>query len=220
MAFVREHTELAPVPLVPEIRLFTATAVTPLWHATEAWLGARGIEAPFWSVPWAGGQGLARFVLDRPETVRGRRVLDLGAGSGLVAIACVLAGAIEVEAVDVDPFAEAACLLNAEANGCTLRVATRDVVDDGGAGGAEVILAGDVWYDRAVAARLGPWLDGAARRGARVLTGDPGRLHVPVELPSGIVERARVEVPTSQDLESVATRTCRVLEIGAGEESR
>jgi len=208
-AFVRAHTALTAVPLVPEIRLYMATELTPLWRATQAWLGTCGLEVPFWCVPWAGGQALARWVLDRPETVRGLRVVDFGAGSGLVAIACARAGAASVRAIDVDPLAEAACLLNAEANDVTIAVTCADVVDE--IIDAHVLLAGDVWYERAAAARFGPWLAKVARSGVRVVTGDPCRAYVPADL----VELARHEVPTCADLESTTVRTTRILEIVA-----
>jgi predicted nicotinamide N-methyase len=213
IAFVRAHTALADVPFVPELRIFTATEVTPLWRATEAHLGKLGIDVPFWCVPWAGGQALARWVLDHPESMRGRRVVDFGSGSGLVALACARAGARSVRAVDIDPLAEAACHLNAEANGVSrdvLDVLCADIVgaridaDD-----ADLLLAGDVWYERAAADRFGPWLATVARAGVRVITGDPNRAYVP----SGLVELARYDVPTSPDLESTTVRITSVFEI-------
>ena len=209
-AFVKKHTALARVPLVPEIRLFTATEIVPLWHVTEAWLAARGVAVPFWSVPWAGGQALARYVLDRPATVRDRRVLDFGTGSGLVAIAAALAGARTVRAIDVDPLAAAAATLNAAANGVEERIeiaiSAESALD---AGDADVVLAGDVWYERAPAARIEAWLAGVARSGATVLTGDPGRAYAP----RAATELARSQVPTTLELESAPARTTRVLEI-------
>jgi predicted nicotinamide N-methyase len=213
IAFVRAHTVLAAVPFVPEVELFTATDVTPLWRATQAWLGTFGLDVPFWCVPWAGGQALARWVLDHPEAVRGLRVVDFGAGSGLVALACARAGARSVRAIDVDPLAEAACLSNAEANGLSLDVLCEDIVDrplD-----ADVLLAGDVWYERAAAARFGPWLTKLAASGVRVLTGDPDRAYVP----PGLHELARYDVPTSADLEATAVRVTRVLQLLSPAES-
>ena len=207
-AFVRRHTVLTEVPFVPEIRLYTATDLTPLWRATQAWLGTFGLDVPFWCVPWAGGQALARWVLDHPDAVRGLRVVDFGTGSGLVAIACARAGAASVCAFDVDPIAEAACLLNAEANRVTVEVTCADVVD--GAIDADLLLAGDVWYERAAAARFAPWLSRVVRSGVRVVTGDPCRAYVP----EGLVEIARHDVPTCADLEASTIRTTRVLEIG------
>jgi predicted nicotinamide N-methyase len=209
-AFVRAHTALTAVPLVPEVRIHTATDVTPLWRATQAWLGTFGLEVPFWCVPWAGGQALARWVLDHPEAVRGLRVVDFGAGSGLVGIACARAGAASVRAIDIDPLAEAACLLNAAANDVAVEVTCEDVVDR--VVEADLLLAGDVWYERAAAARFAPWLASVVRSGVRVVTGDPCRAYVPVDL----VELARHEVPTCADLESTRVRTTRILEMRPG----
>lgn len=210
LAFVRAHTILAKVPFAPEISVFTATDVTPLWHATQAWLGTFGVDVPFWCVPWAGGQALARWVLDHPDSVRGLRVVDFGAGSGLVALACACAGASSVRAIDVDPLAEAACLLNAEANGAKLDVVCADLVGTAAdALRADVLLAGDVWYERAAADRFGPWLATLASAGVRVLTGDPGRAYVP----AGLEVLARYDVPTSADLESTTVRVTSVLEL-------
>ncbi|MDB4944498.1 MAG: SAM-dependent methyltransferase [Labilithrix sp.] len=205
IAFVRAHAALTPVPLVPEVVVATATEVTPLWRATQEWLADAGLDVPFWSVPWAGGQALARWVLDHPEEVRGRRVLDFGAGSGLVAIAAMRAGARSALAVDIDPLAEAAVAVNAEANGVVVTSLVADVV--GSEVDADVLLAGDVWYERAPAERFGAWLGALASRGLRVVTGDPARAYVP----SSLIELIRYEVPTSVDLESQERRTTRVL---------
>ena len=176
-AFVRAHTVLETVPLVGDIRLYTATELVPIWRATEGWLLERGLGVPFWCVPWAGGQALARFVLDNPDVVRERRVLDFGAGSGLVAIAAAMAGAAEVRAVDVDPIAVAACLLNAEANGVVVDAFCADIVGDDLQ--VDVVLAGDVWYELSAAARFAGWFRAVSASGTRVLTGDPGRHYVP-----------------------------------------
>jgi predicted nicotinamide N-methyase len=209
-AFIRAQTTLATVPFVPEMRLYMATDLTPLWRATQASLATFGLEVPFWCVPWAGGQALARWVLDHPETVRGLRVVDFGAGSGLVGIACALAGARSVCAIDVDPLAETACLLNAEANGITLRTRCADVVGAvAPALDADVLFAGDVWYERAAASRFGPWLEKLAGSGMRIITGDPCRSYVPPDLH----ELARLDVPTCADLESTPVRLTRILEV-------
>ncbi|AKV00033.1 SAM-dependent methyltransferase [Labilithrix luteola] len=208
LAFVRANTALAAVPFVPELSIFTATEVTPLWQATGEWLGARGLDVPFWSVPWAGGQGLARWVLDHPEAVRGKRVLDFGSGSGLVAIAAVRAGASTVRAVDVDPLAEAACRLNAEANRVAFEAACTDVVGTS-LEGIDVLLAGDVWYERAASERFAAWLSNVVASGVRVVTGDPARLYVP----RNVHELARYDVPTPLELESAPTRMTRILEL-------
>jgi predicted nicotinamide N-methyase len=206
-AFVRAHTALEPVPFVDGIRLHTATELVPIWRATENWLTQRGLGVPFWCVPWAGGQALARWVLEHPEVVRGKRVLDFGAGSGLVAIAAAKAGAAAVLAVDIDPIAIAACELNAAANDVAIDVRCEDIVDS--APDADVILAGDVWYELSASARFARWLRATSERGIRVFTGDPGRHYVP----SNAREVAVYDVPTSMELESMRSRRSRVIEI-------
>lgn len=199
------------MPFVPELSIYTATEVTPLWQATGEWLGALGVDVPFWCVPWAGGQGLARWVLDHPESVKGKRVLDFGSGSGLVALAAVRAGASAVRAVDIDPLAEAAARLNAEANGLSLRAECSDIVGASSSSldGVDILLAGDVWYDRGAAQRFAPWLTKLVASGVRVITGDPARLYVP----RNVRELARYDVPTPLELESASARTTRILEL-------
>lgn len=206
-AFVLEHTALERVPFVPEVSLYTATDITRLWQATNEYLEKVGIDVPFWSVPWAGGQALARWLLDDPGVVRGKRVLDFGTGSGLVAIAAALAGARDVTAIDVDPMACTACALNAEANGVELTIVCDDPIDT--TPEVDVIVAGDVWYERATATSAAPWLHRLASRGVRVLTGDPGRAYAPHDL----LTLATFEVPTSLDLESSRSRPVRVGEL-------
>lgn len=203
------------MPFVPELSIYTATEVTPLWQATGEWLGAHGVDVPFWCVPWAGGQGLARWVLDHPHVVKGKRVLDFGSGSGLVALAAARAGASSVRAVDIDPLAEAASHLNAEANGLSIEAECRNVVDTR-VEGIDVLLTGDVWYDGRASQRFAPWLTELVTRGMRVVTGDPARLYVP----RNVRELARYEIPTPLELESANTRTTRILELmQASEES-
>jgi predicted nicotinamide N-methyase len=209
-AFVRAHTTLDHAPSVPEVALHLATEVTPLWYATERWLEERGVPPPFWAFAWAGGQGLARFVLDRPEVVRGRRVLDFACGGGISAIAAALAGAARVRAVDIDPLAVAACRRNAAANGVELEVTGEDLVGRP-VEGVDVLLAGDIWYERPAALRFEAWLRDVAASGVRVISGDPGRAYVP----EGVAELAAIEVPTSIDLEGRTSREVRVLEIVA-----
>jgi predicted nicotinamide N-methyase len=211
-AFIRMHTVLARTPLVPEIALHLATDVTLLWHATEAWLAARDVPAPFWAFSWAGGQALARFLLDDPSPVAGKRVLDLASGGGVVAIAAARAGARSVIAVDIDPFAEAAARLNAAANGVTLDVRTADVTTSDPPD-VDVILAGDVCYEHDAAARFERWLRASVAAGARVLLGDPERAYTPQR---GLRALASYDVPTPVDLEGRTVRRAHVWEVLAG----
>jgi predicted nicotinamide N-methyase len=211
LAFLRERTAPAPVPLVPELTLFTAGEITPLWHATAADL-AGWDAAPFWAFPWAGGQALARYVLDHAEVVRARRVVDFATGSGLVAIAAARAGAAHVTACDIDAFCEVAVEANAAQNGVVVAVRTGDPL---GAPlpGADVVLAGDVFYERPLAERSLAWFRALARGGARVLVGDPGRIYSPV---AGLVERAAYDVPTLAAIEAAGVLRTRVLEVMPG----
>lgn len=209
-AFVSAHTAVGHPEGLPEVALHLASEVTPLWFATERWLADRGVEPPFWAFAWAGGHGLARFVMDRPETVRGLRVLDFACGGGVCAIAAALAGAARVEAVDVDPLAVAACRRNAALNGVVVAASVADRVGLP-VEGVDVLLAGDIWYDRAAAERFEPWLRAVAASGVRVLAGDPGRAYVPRDLPV----LASIEVATSIDLEGRTSRDVAILEVGA-----
>jgi predicted nicotinamide N-methyase len=190
--FVRSNTVLAAPPLVPEITLHLATEVTPLWEATEAELQRLGLPPPYWAFAWPGGQALARYILDHPGLLAGRRVLDFGAGSGLVAIAAARAGAHAV-AAEIDPFAASAIRLNAARNGVTVEIETEDVI--GAPCAWDAILAGDMCYERPLAERLGAWL---RQIPALVLLGDPGRSYFSAE---GLQSLARYTVPTSRDLE-------------------
>jgi predicted nicotinamide N-methyase len=177
MSFVRSTTRLAVVPFVPEISLYQADDIYALWAQTERHLGRAGLSPPFWGAPWPGGQALARYLLDHAALVAGRSVLDFGSGSGLVAIAAAKAGAARVVACESDPLGRAAIGLNAAANG----VPRPDCVDDVGAAGPapELVLAGDVWYDREFAGQVAAYLDTASAAGASVLTGDIGRRYFP-----------------------------------------
>jgi predicted nicotinamide N-methyase len=161
------------------VALRVADDVVALWEAMESDGGGAGGEPPFWAAAWPGGQALARFVLDTPEAVTGRRVLDLGAGSGLVGIAAALAGAAEVVASEVDPFGQTAIAVNAALNGVGPMRVLGDMLDDAPPSSFDVVLAGDVCYDRAMTERVLPFLDGARRAGADVLLGDPGRRYLP-----------------------------------------
>jgi predicted nicotinamide N-methyase len=172
-----DRLRLVEAPFVPEVRLHLAEDAIVWWARMEAEAGAV-LTAPFWATAWPGGQAVARYVLDHPVTVAGKRVLDVASGSGLVAIAAGLAGAAAVTANDIDPYALAAMTLNAKVNGVSVSVCPGDLLDGDG-GDADVVLAGDVFYSEAIAARMWPFLHRAAARGARVLVGDPGRGHVP-----------------------------------------
>jgi predicted nicotinamide N-methyase len=195
-AFITTHTRLLPVPHTPEIRLHVADEATALWHKTEEELGTIGLPPPFWAFAWAGGQALARYILDHAEVVHGRRVLDFAAGSGLVGIASARAGAADVTCVDIDDFAVAAIGLNAAANDVEVAAKAADVL--GTDAGWDVVLAGDIFYERDLAARVTEWLMSLARRGAQVLIGDPGRSY----LPKGRLEEvASYEVPVTRTLE-------------------
>jgi len=200
VSFIVAQTKVATAPLVPEIRLHLASEVTPLWHATEATLARDNLPPPYWAFAWPGGQALSRHVLDHPDSVRGRRVLDFAAGCGIGALAAIRAGATTVSAAEIDRVAAAAMTLNARLNKLTIEVVDHDLtgtVDDV-ARRWDVVLAGDVFYERPMAERVEPWLRDLARRGVRVLVADPGRAYVPK---SGLAEIGRYTVPTSRDLE-------------------
>ncbi|PWV98253.1 putative nicotinamide N-methyase [Hoeflea marina] len=175
--FIRANTALGAPPHVPEIRLHLADEAHELWHKTEEELDSLGLPPPFWAFAWAGGQGLARHILDNPALVAGLRVLDFATGSGLVAIAAARAGAARVEAADIDGWAVVAAGLNARENDAAVEVLLADVV--GTDAGWDVVLAGDVFYDRAMAERLAPWFSRLVERGAAVIVGDPGRAYCP-----------------------------------------
>ena len=201
-AFILAHTRLQSPPHAPELRLHLADEVAPIWRLTEEELGEMGLPPPFWAFAWAGGQALARYVLDHPEEVRGRSVLDFACGSGLGAIAALKAGAARAVAADVDVFCGAAVALNAEANGVEVVFTAEDLLERAPPE-ADVILAGDVWYERPLAERASAWLAEARRGGARVLIGDPGRTYFPRE---GLIRLAEFEVPTTRELEDQAVK--------------
>jgi predicted nicotinamide N-methyase len=209
-AFIRADTALLPPPLVPEIRLHLAHEALRLWEKTEEELGALGLPPPFWAFAWAGGQALARFLLDRPEWVAGRDVLDFAAGSGLVAIAALKAGAARAEASEIDAFACAAIGMNAEANGSTVTVIAEDVIgrDDGW----QDVLVGDAFYEKPLADRVLPWLRRLSARGATVLVGDPGRSYFPK---SGMTRLATYEVPVTRALEDAEIKKTSIWRLDA-----
>jgi predicted nicotinamide N-methyase len=203
-AFILAQTRLIAPPLAPEIHLRLADEATEVWRKTEDELGRIGLPPPFWAFAWAGGQALARYVLDHPELVAGRRVLDFAAGSGLVAIAAAKAGARIVEASEIDPFAAAAITLNAARNDVSLIVRPVDLI--GSDEGWEVVLAGDVSYQRDMAESVTRWLD-VARRGAVVLIGDPWRSYLARDLLEPI---AAYDVPVSRALEDAEIKRAAV----------
>jgi predicted nicotinamide N-methyase len=199
--FIRANTRLLPVPQVPEIRLHMADDATELWAMTEADLGARDLPPPFWAFAWAGGQALARYLLDHPDEVQGARVLDFASGSGLVGIAAARAGAARVEAADIDGFALAAMALNAAENGVAVEPRGDDLV--GRDEGWEVVLAADIFYERDTAGAVTAWLRGLAKRGARVLVGDPGRSYFDS---TAFKPLATYDVPVMRSLEDADTK--------------
>jgi predicted nicotinamide N-methyase len=208
-AFVRRNTTITAPPLVPEIRLYLATEITPIWQATEETLARSGLPPPYWAFAWAGGQALARFLLDHPEQVAGRSVLDFGAGSGIVAIAAAKAGAASVLACEIDHFAAAAIAANAALNDVAIAVTTSDVLDTVGPRW-EVVTAGDVCYERPMADRVTAWLRVLAGHGSFVLLGDPGRAYLPSE---GLAELAHYLVPTTREIEDRDTRDSIVWQV-------
>jgi predicted nicotinamide N-methyase len=211
-AFIRTNTRLKPVPHVPEISLYVADESVPLWLKTEEELGAMGLPPPYWAFAWAGGQALARYVLDNPPAVAGKRVLDLASGSGLVAIAAAKAGAAPVIAADIDAFTESAVALNAEANDVYIEVLVQDLLDQLAQDAAryDVILVGDLFYERDTAARALAFLDRHAATGARVLIGDPGRTYLPKER---LARLAEYSVPVTRELEDLEIKRTTVWEL-------
>lgn len=203
--FILANTALTPPPHVPEIALHLADEAHDLWRRTEEELAEIGLPPPFWAFAWAGGQGLARYLLDNPETVRGKTVLDFASGSGLVAIAAARAGAADVLAADIDPFCRAAVRLNAATNGVRIGFTGDDRI--GADEGRDVVLAGDVFYDKAFADRLMPWFKALRARGATVLVGDPGRSYLPK---AGLEKLAVYEVPVTRALEDAEVKRTTV----------
>lgn len=210
VAFIRAHTTPARTALVPELTLHLADAITPIWQASEAWLAAHDVAPPFWAFAWPGGQALARQVLDHPETVAGRRVLDFAAGCGIAAIAAARVGAAGVEAAEIDRLAAAAIALNTEANGATVSVLARDVVGD--ACRWDLILCGDICYEAPMTRHVLPWLRRMAGS-AEVWIADPGRAYLPRD---GLAPFARHTVPTTMELEDRSTREVTIARLAGG----
>ncbi len=210
--FILQNTELLTPPLVPEIRLHLATEMVPLWRKSEEELEAMGVPPPYWAFAWAGGQALARYVLDNPQIVRGKSVLDLGAGSGLIGIAAMKAGARSVLSADIDAYAEAAIALNAKANGVTISTTTDDMI--GSEDEWDIILIGDLCYERPIAERLLTWL---RTKHGTALIGDPGRSYFPKV---GVEQLALYQVTVTRELEDREIRETGVyrlrIDTGAG----
>ncbi|GLK55042.1 putative nicotinamide N-methyase [Methylopila capsulata] len=200
------------MPHAPEITLHVADEAVPLWTKTEEELSAIGLPPPFWAFAWAGGQALARYLLDTPETVRGKRVLDVGCGSGLVAIAAMKAGAAQVTGADVDPFALAAIALNAQANGVEVSVTGDDLIG-GPHPAVDLVTVGDLFYERDLSERLLAWLDGFLALGVPVLVGDPGRSYLPRPR---LVALAEYAVPVTRDLEDADVKRSTVWRLAPG----
>jgi predicted nicotinamide N-methyase len=208
--FVLANTRLIAPPLTPEIRLRLADEAVPIWKKTEDELGAMGLPPPFWAFAWAGGQALARYTLDHPALVKGRQVLDFASGSGLIAIAAVKAGAAEVEASDIDPFAIAAIEANAAENGVTVGSRLENLI--GADDGWEVVLAGDIAYEKDFADAAMDWLASLARRGASVLIGDPRRSYLPLDRLDCVIEYS---VPVTRELEDSEIKRTGVFRFSA-----
>ncbi|WP_438751502.1 class I SAM-dependent methyltransferase [Pararhizobium sp. O133] len=208
--FIRANTDIMAPPHVPEIRLHLAGEAHELWLKTEEELEEIGLPPPFWAFAWAGGQGLARHVLDHPELVAGKRVIDFASGSGLVAIAAMKAGAADVLAVDIDPWTGMAIRLNAELNGVDVVSSAKDII--GNRREADVYLAGDVFYDKAFADRLIPWFSALVGEGADVLVGDPGRAYCPRRRLDML---ATYQVPVTRALEDSEVKKTNVWRFAA-----
>jgi predicted nicotinamide N-methyase len=206
-AFIEKFTTVSHAPLVPEITLQLATEITPIWQASEVFLAENNIEPPFWAFAWPGGQALARHILDHPERVRGKRVLDFACGGGIAAIACAMSGAASVLGADIDGLAAAAALANAALNRVEIGMASQDLV--GTPGRWDLILCGDVCYEAPMTAHIMPWLSALAAA-AEVWVADPGRAYLPQE---GLNEFAAYTVPTSLELEDRTERRVKLFRL-------
>ena len=209
-AFILANTRPQAPPHVPELTLHLADEITPIWRMTEEALEAIGVPPPFWAFAWAGGQALARYLLDHPPETAGRRVLDFASGSGMVGIAAAKAGAAEVLCADIDPFCEAAVALNAEANGVMAAFTGADLLESPPPP-VDLILAGDISYEKPTAEGVRAWLKAAHAAGTRVLMGDPDRSYFSHE---GLVRLAQYEVETTRELEDFAVKRTAVWTFG------
>ena len=203
--FIRAQTRLLPVPHAPEISLYLADEATELWQKTEDELGEIGLPPPFWAFAWAGGQALARYLLDHPGVVAGRSVLDFASGSGLVAIAAAKSGAARAEGCDIDEFCRAAMSLNAQANGVTVHPRIENLI--GRDEGWDVVVAGDVSYERDMAQAVTDWLEALRGRGAAVLIGDPGRTYLARDRLESVADYS---VPVTRALEDCEIKRAQV----------
>jgi predicted nicotinamide N-methyase len=206
-SFIRANTRLRQVPLVPEISIYVADEAVPLWQKTEEELNADGLPPPFWAFAWAGGQALARYVLDHGDLVAGKRVLDIASGSGLVAIAAMKAGARDVTSADIDNFAGAAARVNAEANAVTLSISADDFLRNDSDAHWDAILAGDIFYERDTAELAFAFLARHAARGTTILIGDPGRSYLPKDR---LKQLAEYRVPVTRELEDAEIKRTAV----------
>ncbi|MGZ8362895.1 MAG: class I SAM-dependent methyltransferase [Caulobacteraceae bacterium] len=197
-AFILAHTALQAPPHAPELRLHLADEIEPIWRMSEDELGQIGLPPPFWAFAWAGGQALARYLLDNPHEVAGKRVFDFATGSGLAALAAMKAGAAYALGNDIDPYCEAAVALNAEVNGVAVDYIGEDLLGGPPPPGFDVFVAGDICYEKPMTKRVMAWLGEARAMGARVLIGDPGRSYFPA---SGLTRLADYQVSTTRELE-------------------
>ncbi|MBL0374067.1 methyltransferase [Rhizobium sp. KVB221] len=207
-AFILANTAVMAPPHVPEIRLHLADEAHELWLKTEEELEEIGLPPPFWAFAWAGGQGLARYVLDHPQSVAGKRVVDFASGSGLVAIAAMKAGATSVLSIDIDPWTESAIKLNGQLNAVTLGYSNADII--GKTLDADMLLAGDVFYDKGFAEQLIPWFEALTRAGIAVIVGDPGRAYCPRERMQAL---ATYQVPVTRALEDAEVKKTTVWQL-------
>ena len=205
--FIVANTRLQAPPHTPELRLHLADEITPIWKLTEEALEEIGLPPPFWAFAWAGGQALARYVIDHPSVVAGKRVIDFASGSGLVGIAAMMAGAKDVLAADIDLYCEAALALNAAANGVSVSYSPENLMQAPAPCWAQVILAGDICYEKPMTEAVMAWLGAARAAGATVLVGDPGRSYFPKR---GLTQIAEYQVETTRELEDFTVKRTRV----------